>query len=77
MTVHPIEHANQIAEFNASRDVQVDARNIERLVSWQRRYPHDVVPVPAASQPPTWPAERASIPKTATVTQIAAKRGRG
>lgn len=71
-----IDHANQVAEFWASREVQEDCANAARLDAWKRRYPFGVVEVPSIVEKPNWPAFRASIAQTATVTRLKAK-GRG
>lgn len=52
------ETLSTIAQITAAREAEAADMNAERLVSWQRRYPRDVVHVPTATQPPQWPCRR-------------------
>lgn len=64
------EDLSTVAQANAARDAELGAMNADRLESWQRRYPHDVVEVPVTVNPPEWPARRVSIDPPATVTRL-------
>lgn len=69
------EHASQIAELSASRDVLEAQANADRLARWQRRYPYDCVSVPSTTQPPKWPCIRISIAQApSNVTAIKRRR---
>lgn len=69
------EHASQIAELSASRDILEAQANADRLARWQRRYPYDCVAVPAPTQPPKWPCVRVSIAEApSNVTTIRRRR---
>lgn len=47
-----------IAQKLAARDAEAGDYNAERLAEWQRRYPHDVVSVPAPVKFDGWPPTR-------------------
>ena len=68
------ENLSQVGQFLAAREAEIDGRNAERLDVWQRRYPHDVVPVPQASQPPQWPVTRSSMADKGNVTMLPSAR---
>jgi hypothetical protein len=68
------ESMSQVGQFLAARDAEIDGRNADRLDVWQRRYPHDVVPVPQASQPPLWPVSRSSMAAKGNVTILPSVR---
>lgn len=70
MTVISTEDLSTVAQANAARDAELGSINAERLASWQRRYPHDLVEVPQPVNPPEWPARRVSIDPPATVTRL-------
>jgi hypothetical protein len=76
VTVESVEHKSQVGEVSASRDAYEAAKNAERLAAWKARYPRDAVEVPACTVPPSWPAFRASLADTATVTPIRKARGK-
>jgi hypothetical protein len=67
------ESASEIAQRAAARDAEAADQNAERMAIWQRRYPHDLVDIPACIEPPKWPAKRISIAIAANVTKMRAR----
>lgn len=59
-----------IAQFIAASTAEEAPNNAARLEAWQRKYPHDVVPVPAISEPPSWPCKRISLEPPAKITRL-------
>lgn len=70
------ETLSNVAQLNAARDAELADANSVRMESWARRYPHDLVEVPACTTAPSWPAVRSSIPKANNITKLKAGAGR-
>lgn len=75
MTVATTEMDSQVSQLGAGRDSEAASMNAARLDNWKRRYPHDVVDVPLAVDPPKWPALRSSIQAGTNVTKLSNRKG--
>jgi len=70
MTIPTGEELSQIAQLGAARESEQASMNLARLESWKRRLFRDPVDVPAAVEPPKWPASRSSMGTGINVTKI-------
>lgn len=74
MTVLTSETLQTVAAEIGASAASEPERNADRLASWKRRYPYDVVECPASSQPPQWPIERAQKSSAGNVTKFVKAR---